>query len=65
MSSYSSLRMYMVLKVVKEARIDPPIHTEYLRSLGATILTFMVAGAESRDLLIHAISNARVHGSST
>ena len=46
MSSYSDLAMYMVLKVEREARMEPPIHTEYLRSLGATILTFMAAGAK-------------------
>jgi hypothetical protein len=30
--------------VLREARMDPPIQTEYLRSGGATILTFMLAG---------------------
>jgi hypothetical protein len=29
----------MFWKVLREARIDPPIQTEYLRSGGATILT--------------------------
>jgi hypothetical protein len=30
--------------VLKEARILPPIQTEYFLSGGATILTFMLAG---------------------
>ena len=31
----------------KEARIDPPIHTEYFLSGGAIILIFMVGGARA------------------
>src|SRR3569832_1707958 len=46
-SSYSSLLIHMLWKVDKEARIDPPIHTEYLRSGGATIFTLMDAGAKA------------------
>lgn len=38
-SSYSCLEHHKFWKVLSEARIDPPIHTEYFRSGGATILT--------------------------
>merc|ERR1719153_850608 len=42
---YSSLVIHMVWKVEREARMEPPIHTEYLRSGGAMILILMVEGA--------------------
>ncbi|KAF2363912.1 hypothetical protein FHG87_005334, partial [Trinorchestia longiramus] len=44
-SSYSSLVIHMAWKVEREARMEPPIHTEYLRSGGAMILILMVEGA--------------------
>lgn len=34
-------------KVEREARIEPPIHTEYFLSGGAMILIFMVLGANA------------------
>merc|ERR1739848_647839 len=37
-SSYSSLVIHMEVKVEREAKIDPPIQTEYFLSGGATIL---------------------------
>lgn len=46
-SSYSSLEIHICWKVDNEARIDPPIQTEYFRSGGATILTFMEDGARA------------------
>src|SRR6056300_527591 len=46
-SSYSSFEIHMLWKVERDAKIDPPIHTEYLRSGGATILTLMEAGAKA------------------
>lgn len=46
-SSYSSLLIHIDWNVESEARMDPPIHTEYLRSGGATILTLMEAGARA------------------
>ena len=46
-SSYSSLEIHICWKVEREARMDPPIQTEYLRSGGATILIFMEAGARA------------------
>merc|ERR1711998_257275 len=51
-SSYSPLEIHICWKVLKEERMEPPIHTEYLRSGGATTLIFMVEGA-----------NASKHGS--
>jgi hypothetical protein len=43
-SSYSCFEHQRFWNVLSDARIEPPIHTEYLRSGGATILTFMLAG---------------------
>merc|ERR1712225_224069 len=45
LSSYSSFFTHMLWKVDSEDRIDPPIHTEYLRSGGATTLIFIEFGA--------------------
>ena len=39
LSSYSCLEHQAFWKVLREAKIEPPIQTEYLRSGGATILT--------------------------
>merc|ERR1719423_409779 len=44
-SSYSSLVTHIDWKVEREARMEPPIQTEYLRSGGAMILILMVEGA--------------------
>ena len=41
-SSYSALEIHICWKVEREARMEPPIQTEYLRSGGAMILIFMV-----------------------
>merc|ERR1712165_520780 len=46
-SSYSSLVIHMVWKVDSEARMEPPIHTEYFLSGGAMILIFRVEGARA------------------
>merc|ERR1711918_148121 len=46
-SSYSPLEIHICWKVDREERIEPPIHTEYLRSGGAMILTFIDAGASA------------------
>jgi len=43
-SSYSDFITHISSKVERDARMDPPIHTEYLRSGGATILTVMLFG---------------------
>merc|ERR1712124_169266 len=51
-SSNSSLVIHMDWKVAKEERMDPPIHTEYLRSGGATTLIFMVGGARATISLV-------------
>ena len=47
LSLTSSLLIHMDWKVERDARMDPPIHTEYLRSGGATIFTFMDDGASA------------------
>merc|ERR1719201_1243662 len=44
-SSYSPLEIHICWNVLSEERIEPPIHTEYLRSGGATTLIFIVEGA--------------------
>merc|ERR1719155_340485 len=46
-SSYSPFEIHICWKVLKEERMEPPIHTEYLRSGGATTLIFMVDGARA------------------
>jgi len=43
-SSYSCLEHQRFWNVLNDAKIDPPIQTEYFRSGGATILTFMLDG---------------------
>merc|ERR1711874_954006 len=47
LSSYSCLEIHICWKVESDERIEPPIHTEYLRSGGAMILTFIEAGASA------------------
>eukprot|EP00971_Amphidinium_carterae_P001596 32016-Amphidinium_carterae.1 len=46
-SSYSPLEIHICWKVLKEDKMEPPIHTEYLRSGGATTLIFIVDGAKA------------------
>merc|ERR1719182_783496 len=46
-SSYSAFEIHICWKVLSEERMEPPIHTEYLRSGGATTLIFMVDGARA------------------
>merc|ERR1719334_3107845 len=45
-SSYSCLEIHISWKVEREAKMEPPIQTEYFRSGGAMILIFMVDGAK-------------------
>lgn len=47
LSSYSYLVIHNVGKVESEAKIEPPIHTEYFRYGVATTLIFIVAGASA------------------
>jgi len=44
-SSYSCFEIHICWNVDKEARIEPPIQTEYFLSGGAIVLIFMVEGA--------------------
>ncbi len=46
-SSYSCLEIHICWKVDREAKMEPPIHTEYFLSGGAMILIFMVLGARA------------------
>merc|ERR550539_2280645 len=46
-SSYSCLEIHICWKVEREARMDPPIQTEYFLSGGAMILILMVEGARA------------------
>merc|ERR1712147_408874 len=46
-SSYSCFEIHICWKVDSDDRIDPPIHTEYLRSGGAMTLIFIVDGASA------------------
>merc|ERR1712098_597306 len=47
LSSYSCFEIHICWKVDSDDRIDPPIHTEYLRSGGAMTLIFIVDGARA------------------
>merc|ERR1711967_24867 len=51
-SSYSPLEIHICWKVLRDERMEPPIHTEYLRSGGATTLIFMVDGANAVSSLV-------------
>merc|ERR1711972_936515 len=51
-SSYSPLEIHICWKVLSEERIEPPIHTEYFRSGGATTLIFIVDGARAVSSLV-------------
>merc|ERR1719322_1599739 len=55
-SSYSCLLIHICWKVESDARIDPPIQTEYFLSGGAIILIFMVDGAS--DVISFCIRSA-------
>merc|ERR1739845_191110 len=46
-SSYSPFVIHICWNVLSEDKIYPPIHTEYLRSGGATTLIFIVDGASA------------------
>ena len=46
-SSYSCFEIHICWKVLRLARIDPPIQTEYFLSGGAIIFIFMVEGASA------------------
>ena len=43
-SSYSCFEIHICWKVESDERMEPPIHTEYLRSGGAMILTWSGLG---------------------
>ena len=43
-SSYSCFEIHISWKVDRDARIEPPIHTEYFLSGGAMTLTFIPGG---------------------
>ena len=43
-SSYSCFEIHICWNDDRDARIDPPIHTEYFLSTGAITLVFMVEG---------------------
>ena len=52
-SLYHCLLIHICLKVDSEARMETPIHTEYLCSGGAIILDLHGAGCEGGDFLLH------------
>merc|ERR1712210_403974 len=61
-SSYSCLEIHICWNVEREARMEPPIQTEYFLSGGAMILIFMVEGGQGSDLLLHSVGDTGVHG---
>ena len=44
------LEIHICWNVEREAKMDPPIHTEYFLSGGAMILIFIVDGAKSSQI---------------
>merc|ERR1711862_887947 len=46
-SSYSPLEIHICWNVLNDDKIEPPIHTEYFLSGGATTLIFIVEGANA------------------
>merc|ERR1712098_454811 len=46
-SSYSPFEIHICWKVLKDDKMEPPIHTEYFRSGGAMTLIFIVEGASA------------------
>merc|ERR1712107_868203 len=60
-SSYSCLEIHICWKVEREARMEPPIQTEYFLSGGAMILILMVEGARA-VISFCMVSDTRVHG---
>merc|ERR1712178_138803 len=51
-SSYSPFEIHICWNVLNEERIEPPIHTEYFLSGGATTLIFIVEGAKAVSSLV-------------
>merc|ERR1712170_333641 len=51
-SSYSPFEIHICWNVEREDRMDPPIHTEYFLSGGATTLIFIVEGANAVSSLV-------------
>merc|ERR1712098_519287 len=47
LSSYSSFLIHISSNVLRDDRMEPPIHTEYLRSGGAMILIVIESGANA------------------
>ena len=52
LSSYSCLEIHICWKVDREARMEPPIHTEYFRSGGAITFTLTESGAMADNSLV-------------
>merc|ERR1712243_44593 len=53
--------IHICWKVEREARMDPPIQTEYFLS-GGDDLDLDGGGSQGSDLLLHTVSNTGVHG---
>merc|ERR1719330_50942 len=51
-SSYSPFEIHICWNVLSDDKMDPPIHTEYFRSGGATTLIFIVEGARAVSSLV-------------
>merc|ERR1712113_327849 len=51
-SSYSPFEIHICWNVLSEERMEPPIHTEYFPSGGATTLIFIVEGARAVSSLV-------------
>ncbi|KAL0610716.1 hypothetical protein AAY473_020487 [Plecturocebus cupreus] len=61
-SSYSCWLIHICWKVDSEARMESPIHTEYLMLWGNDDLDLHGAGCQGGDLLRHPVGDAWLHG---
>ena len=59
------MEIHICCKVLMQERMEPPIHTEYLRSGGATTLIFIVDGARAVSSFVMRLADSREHRGAT
>lgn len=64
-SSYSCFEHQRFWKVESEARMEPPIQTEYFLSGGSDDLDLHARRRERSELLLHTVGNTGEHGGTT
>ena len=61
-SSYSCLLIHICWKVDREARMEPPIHTEYFPLWGSDDLDLHCGWGKGLDFLLHPVGDTGEHG---